>query len=260
MSSGSTMRPDGVRGAGGEHLLAVRERVERVRSRRRRPRRALTRITRGELDGEIADERLERRLRRADERVVLEHALRAERRDRDDRRAVRHRGRGRLRRAAAGRARSCSASSPSASSSASSAGWLTPLAALWTSTSSGPSAATSCEHALGGDVAADERRLGAERAQLLGRLLGRAVAAEVADRDPLRAVACEAQRDRAPDAARPARDEDVHSEPARAAGRPRGRTTGSRPSRSGRADSRGPSSAFDDAWPSRSSRSICSSP
>ena len=157
--------------------------------------------TRGELDGEVADERLERRLRRADERVVLEHALRAERRDRDDRRAVRHLRRRPPGRAAAARARSCSSSSPSASSSASSAGLLTPLAALCTSTSSGPSAATSAEHAVGGDVAAHERRLGAERAQLLGRLLGGPVAAEVADRDPLRAVACEAQRDRAPDAA-----------------------------------------------------------
>ena len=57
------------------------------------------------------------------------------------------------------------------------------------------------EDAVGRDVAADERRLGAERAQLVGRRLGRAVAAEVPDRDPLRAVACQAQRDRAPDAA-----------------------------------------------------------
>ena len=87
---------------------------------------------------------------------------------------------------------------------------MTPVAALWTSTSSGPSAATSLEHALRGDVAADEHRLGAERAELVGGLLGGAVVAQVADRDALRAVAREPQRDRAADPARAARDEDGH--------------------------------------------------
>ena len=45
------------------------------------PETALTRIARRQLDAEVADERLERRLRGSDEDVVLEHALRAERRD-----------------------------------------------------------------------------------------------------------------------------------------------------------------------------------
>ena len=58
-------------------------------------------------------------------------------------------------------------------SSVSSAGRMTPVAALWTSTSSGPSAGDLGLHALGRDVAADEHRLRAERAQLLGRVLGR---------------------------------------------------------------------------------------
>jgi hypothetical protein len=47
-----------------------------------------------ELDREVAHDRLERRLGGTDKDVVLQHALRAERRDRDDRRAVRHRRRG----------------------------------------------------------------------------------------------------------------------------------------------------------------------
>ena len=56
------------------------------RSRRRRRRPPLTRDpARGELDAEVADERLERRLRGADEHVVLERPERAERRDRDHR-------------------------------------------------------------------------------------------------------------------------------------------------------------------------------
>ena len=95
-------------------------------------------------------------------------------------------------------------------SSVSSALRTTPVAALWTSTSSGPSAAHLREHAVRRDVAADEHRLGAGRAQLLGGRLGGLVVAEVADRDALRAVAREAQRDRAADPARAAGDEDVH--------------------------------------------------
>ncbi len=59
-----------------------------------------------------------------------------------------------------------------------------------------------------GDVSAHEDRLGAERTQLRCRLLRRRVAAHVADRDPRRAERGEAERDRLPDAARPARDED----------------------------------------------------
>ena len=58
------------------------------------PETAFTRILGASSTDEIADERLERGLRRADQDVVLEHPLRAERRDRDDRRALRHLRRG----------------------------------------------------------------------------------------------------------------------------------------------------------------------
>ena len=114
MSSGVTSRPAGLRSAGPEHLLAVREVLERAR---------LDDAARDgvdpdsawcELDGEVADERLERRLRGADQRVVLEHALRAEARDADDRRAVVHLSARRRARARAARARWPRASSPSA--------------------------------------------------------------------------------------------------------------------------------------------------
>ena len=99
------------------------------------------------------------------------------------------------------------------------------------------------EDTLRGDVATDERHLGAERAQLLGRLLGGAVVPQVADRDPLRAVAREAQCDRAADPARPARDEDVHLGSGSSARADDGISF--QPSRVGA--SRGPSSAFDEA-------------
>ena len=52
-----------------------------------------------------------------------------------------------------------------------------------------------------GDVPAHEERLRAERAQLGCSLLGRRVAAHVADRDPRGAERREAERDRLPDAA-----------------------------------------------------------
>ena len=175
-----------VRAAGAEHLLLVREVLERAGLDDAGRDGVDADPARRELDREVADERLERRLRDADQRVVLEHALRAERGDRDDRRrrpasAARRPGRAR-----ATRGRSRSSVQSQCLSSVSSAGRTTPVAALWTSTSSGPSAATSVEHAVGRDVAADEHRLGAGRAQLLGRRLGRLVVAEVADRDALR--------------------------------------------------------------------------
>ena len=68
-----------------------------------------------QLDREVADERLERGLRDADQRVPGEDPLRSERGDPDDRRARRHLRRGGLRRARAGRVRWRRASSPSAS-------------------------------------------------------------------------------------------------------------------------------------------------
>ena len=109
-------------------------------------------------------------------------------------------------------------------SSVSSAGRITPVAALWTRTSSGPSSATCSSDALRRDVAADEDRLGPERSQLVRRLLGGGVRAHVADRDARGAVAGEAERDRLADPARAARDQDgpAHQrapQPARGSGR-----------------------------------------
>ena len=60
---------------------------------------------------------------------------------------------------------------------------------------------------LGGHVPSDERRLGARRAQLLRRLLGRAIVAEVPHRHPCRTVPREAERDRLADPAGAAGDE-----------------------------------------------------
>ena len=97
MSSGSTSRPAGVRSADAEHLLAVREVLERAGLDDAAGDGVDADPARRELDGEVADDRLERRLRRADEHVVLEHALRAEARDRDDRGAVAASRRGRAR-------------------------------------------------------------------------------------------------------------------------------------------------------------------
>ena len=80
-SSGATSRPAGLSRPGAEHLLLVREVLERARLDDAGRDGVDADPARRELDGEVADERLERRLRRADQRVVLEHALRAERRD-----------------------------------------------------------------------------------------------------------------------------------------------------------------------------------
>ena len=85
-----TRRPGRVRRAGPEHLLAVREVLQRA-GLDDAPRDGVDADpARRQLDREVADERLERRLRGADERVVLEHPLRAEAGDADDRRAGRH--------------------------------------------------------------------------------------------------------------------------------------------------------------------------
>ena len=109
---------------------------------------------RRELDGEVADERLERRLRDADEHVV--------RRARASSRGSRRR-RSTSPPASAARTRASGVSSARAFafsvqsqclSSVSSAGLITPVAALWTSTSNGPSSAASSRDPLGGDVAA----------------------------------------------------------------------------------------------------------
>ena len=113
-----------------------------------------------ELDAEVAHERLERRLRRPDEDVVLEHPLSAERGERDDRRAVRHLRRGDARELEQGaRVRV-----------------QRPVPVLVLGLERGADHAGRgvvhehveraerrdlVEHALRGDVAADERRLGA---------------------------------------------------------------------------------------------------
>ena len=109
---------------------------------------ALTRIARRELDGEVADERLERRLRCADQR--RSSRARAASRATRSRRSTRRRGIcGAATRASASSARAFAFIVQSQClSSVSSAGRITPVAALCTSTSSGPSAATSLEHAV----------------------------------------------------------------------------------------------------------------
>ena len=113
-----------------------------------------------------------------------------------------------------------------------------------------------------GDVAADEDGLRAELPQLLGGLLGCGVVPEVADRDPLGAVPREAARDLPADPARAARHEDG-GVATLTAGSGAGLSAGAElgicchPGRLG--DSRRWSSAFDEAWPRRSSRSIFSS-
>ena len=125
-----------------------------------------------------------------------------------------------------------------------------------------PELADLARDALGGDVAADEHRLGALGAQLLGGFLGRLVVPHVADRDARRAEVGEAERDRLADPPRAARDEDggaLEAHSFRGSGRSAGAALGivSQPGRV-RA-SRGPSSAFEDAYPRRSRSSACSS-
>ncbi len=82
---------------GGEHLVLVREVLERAGLDDAGGDGVDADAARRELDGEVAHDRLERRLRRPDEDVVLEDALRAEARDGDDRRPALHRRRRRAR-------------------------------------------------------------------------------------------------------------------------------------------------------------------
>ncbi len=86
---------------------------------------------------------------------------------------------------------------------------MTPVAAFATMTSSRPASSSSAGHPLRiADVPAQEHRLRAERLELPGRLRGRPVGAQVADRDPARAELGEAERDRLADPREPASDED----------------------------------------------------
>ncbi len=74
-----TMRPGssivGISSLGAQHLLPVREVLERARLDDAPGDGVDADPARGELDREVAHERLERGLRRSDERVVLEHTL-----------------------------------------------------------------------------------------------------------------------------------------------------------------------------------------
>ena len=172
-SSGSTSRPGGLRRAQLEHRLAVREvlsapvsttpagnGVDADAARRRARRRGSGRATRAPPS----------RCRRARSSRARATTPRLEMATIDE--PARHRRRRRARRAR-GSARAFAPSVQSQClSSVSSAGRMTPVAALWTSASSGPSAGHLAGDALGRDVAAHEHRLGAELAQLLGRLLG----------------------------------------------------------------------------------------
>ena len=115
-------------------------------------------------------------------------------------------------------------------------------------------------HAFGGDVAAQEKRLGAGTAQLLGGLLGGPVVPQIADRDALGPELGEAERDRLPDSPRAARHENgraVERHRRGGSGSSAGAALGisSHPGRS--RGTRGPSCALEEACPSRSSRSIC---
>ena len=208
---------------------------------------------RRELDGEVADERLERGLRRADERVVLEHADRAEARDR--RRSTSRRG---IAGAAARvereqRARVRVERPVPVLVLGLERGRITPVAALWTKTSSGPSAAT-CSSTRS-EVTLPRTSTGSAPSarSSLGRLLGGGVRAHVADRDAGRALAREAERDRLADPARAAGDEDASGPSARSSTRARQRVGRRRrrrdrlPADPRRATRGSSSSAFDDA-------------
>src|SRR5262249_53321296 len=121
-------------------------------------------------------------------------------------------------------------------------------------------------HTVARDVSAYQHRLGAERLQLSGGLLGGGIRAEEADRHARGALAGEAERDRPADPARAARPEDRRAGE-RSGPQARGLSgsyTGAELGISSQPirvrGSRGESSAFEEAYP-RSSRSrIFSSP
>ena len=146
-------------------------------------------------------------------------------------------------------------------SSVSSAGRITPVAALWTTTRYGPAAASSATTRRLRDLAAHEHRLGAGRAHRLGRRLRRRVVAHVAEHGAGGAVADEPQRDGQADTPRSPGHEDRGSSRAHCregSGASAGAELGSSLQPGRVRGSRAPSSAFDDAWPSRSSSAIFS--
>ena len=113
-----------------------------------------------------------------------------------------------------------------------------------------------------GDVRFVVLIFGAERAELLGGLLGGSVVSQIADRDPRCPALGESERDAAADAARSACHEDrLAFEDAAHAESGVARPWLGSPSQPGReSGSSGPSCAFEDACPSRSRSSIFSSP
>ena len=157
-------------------------------------------VPRRELHRQVADDRLQRRLRRADEHVVLEHPSRAERGDADDRRARRHVRHtcAREREQGACVCRECPV----------------PVLVLGLERRTdharrrvvddhipGARGRELLHHPFGRDVAADEHRLGTEVAERIRSLLRSGIVPQVPDRHAPGAELAEAERDRPSDAA-----------------------------------------------------------
>src|SRR5439155_9793119 len=116
---------------------------------------------------------------------------------------------------------------------------------------------------LRGDVSTYGHRLGAGAAQLVRGLLSGAIVAEIADRNARCAEPREPERNRLADPARPARDEHRAALEGphlrRGSGSYAGAELGTSSQPIRERGSRPPSSAFEDAYPSRSRSAICSS-
>ena len=105
-------------------------------------------------------------------------------------------------------------------------------------------------------------RLGARLPEFAGDFLGGPVVPQVADRYACGPELGEAERDRPADPARASGHEDrgaLEAHRAGGSGASAGAELGISPQPDRSRGTRGPSSAFEDAWPSRSSSSICSS-
>ena len=184
-SAGSTSRPAGVRARLPASICSRFGKWSSAPVSTTPPETAFTRIPCGRARPRDSDERLERRLRRSDQDVVL--STRTEPSDETativDPRHLRAAAR-----ASERKARAFAASVQSKRLSVvSSAGRITPVAAQWTSASSGPSAATSSATRARGDVAADEDRSAPSPAAPRRSPRPRR-RSQVADRDPLGAV------------------------------------------------------------------------
>ena len=238
MSSGSTSRPAGVRSTEREHLFLVREMLERPGVDDAARHCVRVDPARRELDAEVAHDRLERGLRRPDEHVVVEHALRAEARDCDERRALSASSARSRERARAAHARSRSSSSPNACPRSRAPGGSRRSPRCARRRVYGPcDASSSTTRAFDTSPRTSTGSPPAARTSL-GRLLRGVVVAHVAEHDALRAVTHESQRDREPDPPCAAGDEHRRAvEAHRAAGeaRPPARSSAARPSRAGSA-------------------------